>query len=73
MVTDATNNCTHFSDTITVEWVEGVLFTLTSPNVPPCAGDDVLIEVSPADPNVSYTWNTGPLVLGQLLASVMDT
>lgn len=59
VVTDATNNCTHYSDTITVEWVEGVLFTLTSPNMPPCAGDDVLIEVNPADPNVSYTWNTG--------------
>ena len=59
VVTDATNNCPHFSDTVAVEWVEDLLFQLTSPVILPCAGDDILINVDPADPNVNYTWNTG--------------
>jgi len=57
VVTDA-EGCEH-TTTLDVEWVDGVQFSLTSPNTPPCAGTGVLIEVSPADPNVDYTWNTG--------------
>ena len=52
------DNCPHAS-THTVEWVEDVLFQLTSPVILPCAGDDILIAVDPADPDVNYTWNTG--------------
>ncbi|MGB1072697.1 MAG: PKD domain-containing protein [Flavobacteriales bacterium] len=57
VVTDA-DNCIHTA-TLDVEWVDDVQFSLTSPNTPPCAGTGVLIEVTPADPNVDYTWNTG--------------
>ena len=57
VVTDA-EGCEHTA-TLDVEWVDGVQFSLTSPNTPPCAGTGVLIEVTPADPNVDYTWNTG--------------
>ncbi|MGB1618178.1 MAG: PKD domain-containing protein, partial [Flavobacteriales bacterium] len=60
VVTDAPpNNCPHSSDTVAVEWVEDLLFQLTSPVILPCAGDDILINVDPADPSVNYTWNTG--------------
>ena len=59
VVTDATNNCPHSSDTVAVDWVEDLLFQLTSPVILPCAGDDILINVDPADPSVNYTWNTG--------------
>ena len=58
VVTDA-NNCPHSSGVHNVQWVDDVLFTLTSPNVPPCAGDDVLIEVDPVQPGVNYSWNIG--------------
>lgn len=57
VVTDA-EGCEH-TTTLDVEWVDGVQFSLASPNTPPCAETGVLIEVTPADPNVDYTWNTG--------------
>lgn len=57
VVTDA-GGCVH-TTTLDVEWVDDVQFSLTSPNTPPCAGTGVLIEVTPADPSVDYTWNTG--------------
>ena len=58
VVTDA-NGCPHSSGVHNVQWVDDVLFTLTSPNVPPCAGDDVLIEINPVQPGVNYSWNIG--------------
>ena len=53
------DDCPHASNLHTIEWVQDVNFTLTSPNFPPCAGDDVLIEVTPLDPTVNYNWSTG--------------
>ena len=53
------DGCPHASNLHTIEWVQDVNFTLTSPNFPPCAGDDVLIEVTPLDPTVNYNWSTG--------------
>ena len=54
-----TDGCPHSSNLHPVEWVQDVNFFLTSPNLPPCAGDDVLIQVNPVDPGVNYSWNTG--------------
>ncbi|MDG2425405.1 MAG: PKD domain-containing protein [Flavobacteriales bacterium] len=51
--------CPYTSNLHTTNWEEEVSFTLTSLNAPPCAGDDVLIEVTPADASVTYNWNTG--------------
>ena len=53
------DGCPHASNLHPIEWVQDVNFTLTSPNFPPCAGDDVLIEVTPLDPTVNYNWSTG--------------
>lgn len=53
------DDCPHTSNLHPVEWVQDVNFFLTSPNLPPCAGDNVLIEVNPVDPSVNYSWNTG--------------
>ncbi len=57
IVTDA-DGCTH-STSLIVEWVEDIQFNLISPNSPPCAGTDVVIEVDPVDPLINYNWNTG--------------
>lgn len=57
IVTDA-DGCTH-STSLIVEWVEDIQFNLISPNSPPCAGTDVVIEVDPLDPLINYNWNTG--------------
>jgi PKD repeat protein len=51
--------CPYTSNLHTTNWEEEVSFTLTSLNAPPCAGDNVLIEVTPADATVIYNWNTG--------------
>lgn len=56
------NGCVHASDILSTTWVEDVQFALASPNVPPCAGDDVLIQVI-ANPisilPLEVSWNTG--------------
>lgn len=52
-------NCPYTSNLHTTNWEEEVSFTLTSPNAPPCAGDDVLIQVTTAYASVTYNWNTG--------------
>ena len=57
LVTDA-EGCEHTA-TLDVEWVDGVQFSLTSPNTPPCAGTGVLMEISPADPSVDYLEHRG--------------
>ena len=49
VVTDATNNCIHSSDTVAVEWVEDLQFQLTSPNIR-LRGDYILIEVTRPTP-----------------------
>lgn len=53
------SQCQHLSQVLTVEWVTAVQFAITSPNVPPCPGDAIQLNISPVQAGVDYTWSTG--------------
>jgi PKD repeat protein len=59
-VTD-NSGCDHLSDIISTTWQMGVDFELNSQSNPPCAGEEVTIEVSNlvAGSPVEVYWNTG--------------
>ena len=59
-VTDG-SGCIHSSDAMTAQWAMGVMFDLTSQNTPPCAGEEVTIEVlnQGAFNAIDFYWNTG--------------
>lgn len=52
------NGCSAFSDPFTVELANSPSLTLSNTGSG-CAGSPNVLEVSPNDPNIAYTWSTG--------------